>query len=353
LTLDADKAVTAGFDPRPTTQPVIDANVEEPPAEMTVATANPNDRTVVAELATGVTGNGVVTEEAGSSYRAYRTGGSRIACGFNEFHCYARVDPGQRVVLVARPLRSYRFVAWTGACAGQGARCQLVARDLQTVTAIFAPKNAAASVGFAVRRLGVQVHWNRSIGQGQVVVSGRIGGSSRLVVRLRRPTGGPLLTRRWTVGAGTFRRQFPLRRNAFPGGAKVLPGGFVVSAVGTSRGFSLPFQLRPIVIPAPAEGVVRQAYASAVETGPPTGRLPRGVTEAWVHFRLATQPASTLPITVAWYRPSGKLMGTKAKADRPEIVSGISWTKPIPHGSWTAELRAGLKVVKRATVRIG
>jgi hypothetical protein len=122
---------------------------------------------------------------------------------------------------------------------------------------------------------------------------------------------------------------------------------------GSSRGLTLPFQLRPTVIPAPPEGVVRRGFASTVANGPSTVRIPRKPKTVWAHFRFATQPSSRLPISVAWYRPNGKLIGSVAKSNRPEIVSSLGTSAGIPNGIWVAVLRAGSKVVTRLAVRIG
>ncbi len=221
------------------------------------------------------------------------------------------------------------------------------------MTALFTPRTAVASVGFDVSQISVRVKWLRSVGSGQIIVSGRIGGPAALRVQVRRPGGGPLITRRLAVAGGSFRNVIPLRKDVLPRGAAILPGGFVVSVVGKSGASSLPFQLRPIVVPAPLEGVIRQGFVTAIEDGPATVRLPRGTTEAWAHFRLATQPASNLPVTVAWYWPDGRPLGTVSKANRPEIVSFLRLGSGLPSGAWIAELRAGNRIVKRLTVRIG
>jgi hypothetical protein len=155
------------------------------------------------------------------------------------------------------------------------------------------------------------------------------------------------------VAAGRFRLALPLRRTVPPRGAQLLPGGFVVSVTGSSHGLSLPFQLRPTVIPAPRAGVVRRAFASAAANGPGTARLPRAATEAWAHFRFATQPSVRLHLLVAWHDPNGRLVGSIAKSNRPEIVSFVKLPSGLPSGRWIAELRAGKTVVSRLTVRIG
>lgn len=374
LTMDGDKTVTATFSlvgapqppsppppsPPPPSRPTTPATTSvpeigdptrpEPSRVVTLATANPADDSIVAEVAAGVTDYGVV-EQGATRALAQRAGG--IRCGFNEYRCYTRVEPGERIELNARPLAGYVFKAWNGACSGQGPRCVIVARALQSTIAIFAPRAAAPTVGFQIRPTNIHIKWLRSVGTGRIVVSGGVGGRARLRLQLRRPGGGPLLTRQPTVTAGRFRQVIPFRKDVLPRGAIVLPGGFVVSVRGSSGTSSLPFQLRPIVVPAPLEGVVRQAFASTVEDGPPTVRLPRGATQAWAQFRLATQPSTRLRLTVAWYWPNGRLLGTVEKANRPGISSVLRLSSGLPRGRWVAELRAGAKVVKRLTVRIG
>jgi hypothetical protein len=385
VTMDGDKTVSASFAPPPAPPPppsppppppppspppppppppppsppppvgpklvIEDPGVPEPPPVVALATANPADTSVVAELAAGVTGNGVV--EALPARAAQGVRGSNIVCGYNEFRCYTRLDPGQQVVLRARPLAGYVFRQWTGACAGQDSPCTVRARALQTVTAVFTPKNPRASVGFELRPPRVDVRWVRSVGSGRIDLAGSVGDHGSLRFQLRRPGGGMLLARSATVPAGRFRLTLPLDRTALPRGALILPGGFVVSATGSSRGLSLPFQLRPTVIPAPRAGVVRHAFASATEDGPGTARLPRASTEAWAHFRFATQPSSHLRLRVTWYLPNGRRLGSAAKSNRPEITSWVRSSSVLPGGRWHAELRAGNTIVSRLTVRIG
>jgi hypothetical protein len=245
------------------------------------------------------------------------------------------------------------FRAWTGSCAGQKALCVIVARALSTVSAIFAPRVARPSVGFVVRPVNVRMLWRMSLGVGRLVVSGAVGGRASLRVQVRRPGGGPLVARRIAVPGGQFRSVIPLRKDVLPRGATILPGGFVASVTGSSQAARLPFALRPVVIPAPVEGVVRRAFASTLRTGPPTARLPRRSRQAWAHFRFATQPSTKLPVTVTWYRPSGAKLGFVKKSNRPEIVSFLRTGAGLPSGAWVAELRAGKKIVTRLRVRVG
>jgi uncharacterized repeat protein (TIGR02543 family) len=376
VTMNADKAVTATFSlrsgpppppppgpppppppgpppppPSGTTPQIGDTGKPEPPPLIPVTTANPLDTKLVAAVATGVSGNGLVIQGSSRSPAARDAAG--ISCGFNQYRCYTQLKPTLKIILLARPLAGYVFRAWTGACAGQGRQCTIVAQALKTVTAIFAPRVAKPSVGFAVRPATVRVRWQQSVGTGRVVVSGAVGGAASIRVQLRRPGGGPLVGKTLATKGGQFRSVLQLTKKTLPRGAKVLPGGFVASITGKSSASTLPFQLRPTVIPAPSEGVVRQAFASALQTGPPTALLPRKSTQAWAHFRFATQPVARLPLTVTWYYPNGKKLGTVKKSNRPEITSFLKLGSGLPSGSWVAELRAGQRIVTRLSVRIG
>jgi hypothetical protein len=186
-----------------------------------------------------------------------------------------------------------------------------------------------------------------------VTVTGRVGGSVGLLLQARRPGGGRLVSRRFSATAGRFRQTLRLPKDILPVDARLLPGGFVVSLRGSSAASGLPLQLRPILVPAPREGVVRTAFTSAVENGPSTARLPAGAKQAWVNFSLATQPSVSLPLSVVWYRPDRSILGRIDKSNRPVVTSFIKADVPIATGTWVAELRAGPKVVKRLDVRIG
>jgi hypothetical protein len=169
---------------------------------------------------------------------------------------------------------------------------------------------------------------------------------------MRRPGGGPLISQRVVLGAGDFTRTTRVVPAVLPRGAKLLPGAFVVSLRGTSGGAKLPLQLQALVLDAPREGVVRQAFVTATEAGPKVLRLP-SVPEAWAHFRMAAQAVDDVPLSVRWYYPDGRVLGTAGKSNRPEITSFIRSATPLPSGAWVAELRAGDTIIQRLSVRIG
>jgi uncharacterized repeat protein (TIGR02543 family) len=318
---------------------------------VTLGTANPADPSQVVEVEAGATGNGIVTQTGRTTASA--SSASRIACGFTEYACYARLKPGTRVVLQARPQPGYVFRGWNGSCAGQGPVCTIVARSLIQTTALFLPRNPVETLGLAVAAPRINVRWSSSIGSGRVIVSGRVGGPAGLLLQIRRPGGGVLERLRFKA-TGPFHQTLRLPKDILPRGARLLPGAFVASLRGTTARSGLPLVVRPLVVPAPREGVVRVAFASAAENGPASARLPSGLHEVWANFQLQTQPSLKLPLTVRWYKPGGALLGQVTKSNRPDVTSAIDGgDQALPKGTWVAELRAGNTVVKRLNVPIG
>jgi hypothetical protein len=106
-------------------------------------------------------------------------------------------------------------------------------------------------------------------------------------------------------------------------------------------------------VPAPAHGVVRTAFASTSPEGQALTRLPAGVRQAWANFRFETQPFLSTPITVTWYQPNGAVLGTRTKNNRPVISTGIGSPAGIPSGLWKVELRAGGRLIRTHSVRVG
>jgi hypothetical protein len=155
------------------------------------------------------------------------------------------------------------------------------------------------------------------------------------------------------VGGGTFRHILPLRQGALAGGAKVFPGGFVVALTGRAGNVKLPLQVQTISIPAPAEGVVRRAFRSTTRGGRGRERLPKGAPEAWANFRFEVQPRRTRTVSVRWFTPEGRLLGSVAKSNRPVVSSYLRLPSGLPSGRWVAQLRVGGKVVQTLSVPIG
>ena len=153
------------------------------------------------------------------------------------------------------------------------------------------------------------------------------------------------------VDAGAFTRRARLLPGLLPSGARLLPGAFVVVVRARSGGQELPLQLRAVVLRPPVEGVVRQSFPSGGRTAVPTP-VPTGATTAYARFRMAVQPARGRRLTVSWYWPDGRLLGTVPKANRPQIVTFIRAVIPLPTGAWKVTLRAGRTIVKEQLVRI-
>jgi len=122
---------------------------------------------------------------------------------------------------------------------------------------------------------------------------------------------------------------------------------------GTSGGGSPSLQTQAVVVKPPPEGVVRRSYLTALQTGPAVLQLPATATEAWAHFQLAAQPIGSLPLTVTWYYPDGRVLGSAAKPNREDVTSFIRSRSPVPRGTWVAELKAGTVTVQRLSVRVG
>jgi chitodextrinase len=334
-------------DPLPAEQPTI-GDAATPPGrdELPVATE---------DLLVAVAGNGLGSVIVQNGARALSAAGADapIACGAAGFRCFARVPSGTTITLAAKPASGSRLVRWRGACTGSAPICRVSVSATKVVQALFAPQNARSIVAVSLARARARVQWSRSVGRASIVVRGRVARPAILRLQIRRPGGGPLLTQVTPVLAGRFRLVPKLALGLLPRGASVFPGGFVVSLRGRSGRLQVPLQIQTVVLPAPAEGVVRRAYPSATEDGPAALRLPAGTTEAWAHFRFEAQPRAGRELRVVWYQPDGRLLGAVEKANRPEVVSFLRGDAGIPSGLWRAELRAGGRIVKVLAVRIG
>jgi hypothetical protein len=307
----------------------------------------------VRSVGVDVTGNGTVTARLPARSTSGRSAGRQIVCGIRGFLCHGTAAGGT-VTLRATAARGYAFAGWTGACSGRRATCSLRLSAGRAVGARFAPQGRGAAVAVAVRRPSLRVRWRASIGRGTLVVRGRVSAAARARLDVRRPGGGPLLTKRFALPGGAFARRFRvgprLRR-----GATLLPGGFVVALTGRWSGGSLPLQIRTIAVASPPEGVVRRSFISAKEGAAPVRRLPATTTEAWANFQFETQPRPSLPLAVTWYEPGGRVLGTAPKSNRPVVVSSVRSLAgtPLTRGSWVAELRAGSRIVRRLNVPVG
>jgi hypothetical protein len=308
----------------------------------------------VEQVIVKISGNGSVTSAVTRALSASAAAPKRINCREGVYDCYTEVKPGQTLTLTATPQAGYAFRRWTGSCSGSSMTCRVVASDARTVTAEFAAKGAGAAIGATLREPRLRVRWARSIGAGNLVVQGSTTAAARARIDVRRPGGGPLATLQVPLVGGGFRQVLGMRQGSLSGGAKVFPGGFVVALTGSAGRFKLPLQVQTIAIPAPREGVVRQAFRSRRQGGANVRRFPAGVQEVWANFRFETQPtALTSKVSVRWYRPNGAVLGTVQKSNRPIISSYMRLTGGIPSGVWRAELRAANKIVSVLSVPVG
>ena len=103
---------------------------------------------------------------------------------------------------------------------------------------------------------------------------------------------------------------------------------------------------------APREGVVRSAFVSALQGGPPVRRLRAG-RRLFAHFRFAAQPRKGLPLTAAWTR-DGRPAGVPVRKPRGRTVIAFIGTAGgrLPAGGYRCTLRAGTRVVAVARVRV-
>ena len=316
---------------------VLDDRFPEPPPQL----PPPVGRVLVQ-----VSGAGTVTTTSAAARRVQDTV-QQIRCGRRGYQCYAEAPPETSVTMRATPGPGQRFQSWTGGCEGRDALCTVAAGATTTVGAVFVPARRTNVTSVALRPPQLSVRWRRSVGKGTLVVSGSVGARAKVRLQLRRPRGGPLLTRVLNARGG-FQLRAPL--NKLAGGATLLPGGFVVSLTGSANGAALPLQVRTLSVPAPAEGVVRRAYASASQNGRPARKLRRRAREAWATFQLASQPTAA-PVTVSWYQ-GRRLIGTREKSNRPVIQTAIGASAGLPSGTYRVDLVAGGRVVRRLNVKV-
>jgi hypothetical protein len=302
-------------------------------------------------VAVNLTGTGTVTS-APSTGNAAAAAAAPVACGPARFACYTEVAPGTRLTLRARPAAGFVFRSWSGACSGSAPTCTVGATASRSLTAFFGPRSAASTVAAAMRPPRARVRWQSSVGHGSLAVTARVASTARVRLELRRPAGGPLLTHRLNV-RGTFRQSLDVGPGKLTRGARIFPGGFVVSLIGSAGGRKVPLQVQTLTLPAPREGFVRSSYVTTRQGGRRLLRLPRQSREAWAYFVFHTQPRAGQPLSVSWYTPQGRLLGTVQKTNRPEIFSFVRSSAPLARGMWRAELRAGGRIVKRLRVRIG
>lgn len=331
--------------PPPPPPPPAPISIEEPGG----VEPPPDPPPVVAPVLTNVDGNGSILS-VGKRASAGAPPRQPIRCGVVGVSCVSEVAPGDKVTLKAQAGSGYVFAGWTGPCAGTGP-CSVTAGSSAAVGARFVPRRGARSVAIRLKDPRIKASFKQSSGSGTLSLNGSISLPARLKIQLRRPGGGPLLTKNLRVTGGPFGLRALLKRGTLAGGAALFPGGFVVSVTGTAGTISVPLQLRSIFLRSPTEGVVRRSYASTTPGGKPLKTLPRGPKQAWAIFRFSSQP-TTGPLTVTWYDRNGAPLGTREKNNRPVIKTGIGSDTAIPSGTWRVDLKAGGRLIKQIRIRI-
>ena len=282
-------------------------------------------------------------------------GPAPVKCGLAGFQCYTTVTSEAVLVLLAKPGAGYKFTGWSGPCTVVNGACRVSLAGARTVSARFAPKVASRSFSAGLAPTPkFRVKWKASIGRGVLRVSGAVGKPALAKVQLRRPHGGALLTETQTLDAGKFVLLPKLLPGLLANGAHLFPGGFMVSLTGTSGRLKMPLQIQTVTLPAPPEGVVRTSYPSTAKGSRPVKSVPAAQRQAYANFVFQNQPVRNKQITIRWYWPNGKLLGTIKKSNRPTVFSfiGEPTGSVLPKGNWVAELRSGTKIVQRLLVRV-
>jgi dipeptidyl aminopeptidase/acylaminoacyl peptidase len=199
----------------------------------------------------------------------------------------------------------------------------------------------------AVKQARFKGVWKESHYGGALELVGRVSRPAVLTVALRQ--GGRVrLSATMPLPRGAFRRSVPLPRGLLPG-RYLLDVGLVGSPEEKTT------QRIRLTLAAPPEGVVSQAWASAVIGGLPAVRFPRSTWLVASHFRFAALPRPGRAVVVAWYDPSGRLARSIRKPRAQSIAAFLATRdrSPMPAGAWQVVLRAGPAVVARVRYRIG
>jgi hypothetical protein len=202
----------------------------------------------------------------------------------------------------------------------------------------------------AVTSVRVRSTWARSRVRGDVRVRGTAERAGRVEVALLTGRGRAarvVARRRATLGPGAFLATVPLPRTLLPGRLTVR-----LREVGPVAGAALTEATATALLRAPREGVVQRAFVSALQNGPPVGRLRAG-RRLFARFRFAALPRSGLPLTAAWTR-GGRPAGIPVRKPRARTVVAFIGAPGgrLPAGPYRCTLRAGGRVVAVAAVRV-
>jgi hypothetical protein len=308
---------------------------------------------VETSLLASVEGNGSIVTVSSKRGLSGASPRQPVKCGVKGTACLSEIPPEGEMTMKAVAAPGYRFDTWKSGCTGRSLTCTFKAGTSTatgSVSASFVPEkpNRALAVRLAP---SISAKFKASIGQGTLRVRGLVTLPARMRIQLRRPGGGPLLTKNISAN-GAFGLTSPLKKGKLAGGAQFFPGAFVLSLTGRAGNTPVPLQIRTLFVKSPPEGVVRKAYPSTREEGPRVNPIPRGSTQLWAVFRFQAQP-TTGPITASWYDLRGTFVGSIAKNNRPVISTGIGGAAgAIPSGAYKVVLKAGGKLVKTLRIRV-
>ena len=306
-------------------------------------------------MLTSVAGNGSIVTVAstrGLSGDAPRT---PVKCGTKGTACASEIPPGGTMTMKAVAAPGYRFDGWKTGCTGKSSTCTFKAGGSTTtgsVSASFVPTKPNRSLVVRLRPPSINAKFKASTGQGTLRVDGSITLRARLRIQLRRPGGGPLLTKNVTA-LGSFRLKSLLKKGRLAGGAQLFPGAFVLSVTGRAGNTPVPLQMRTIFLKSPREGVVRSAYGATLEDGvqrqadparlqPSLGRLQvRDAADVRADHGELVRPERQARRDAHEEQPAGHLVRNRQRD------SGA-----IPSGTYKVVLKAGRKMVKTVRIRV-
>lgn len=206
---------------------------------------------------------------------------------------------------------------------------------------------AATPPTLTLENATVSASWKESWLTGSVRFSGSVGASAQLNASLRpaRRAGPQAAKVSLETGAdGRFAGQLKLP-------ARLLPDVYTLRVWGTSGGLTLTPVEREVTVPAPPEGVVDRAYASAARSGPPTIVVSGPRTVLWAHFHFLVPPRSG-KVTATWYTPSFTYVGTVMRPYKETMDTFVRAPSGLQPGKWWCILKSSGRVIKRVRIRI-
>jgi hypothetical protein len=284
--------------------------------------------------------------------------GTKVATGGADLKGIFALDVGTgRIRQVARSDAAHygrwspdgkSLVTWTLPSSGSGTLALASSTGAGPVAARGMGTDAAwGPTTVLFRSLSTKATWRESALDGVLVVRGEARVSGVLRARLvARGAGG---RRRAPVvvvpfGRGRFQRTVTLPRT-------LKPGRYTLEAA--SAPFSVELDSPTVVVATPPEGVVDSAFIAATGGGPPATVLPGRSQQLWASFHFAVAPRPGLALTAQWLTPGGRPAAPPVGKPRAATVASFIKSPRLERGAWQCVLRAGGRVVARATVRIG